>query len=409
MVKLHFNYKDLFRSARLAFSIQRVWINFVGLVVGFVVYDVLTYVSFLAAGKGFVPMWERFGLFPCLYGIGGPWYSWLIFWVGVILLIAILLLTNTAVSRAVYMNLKGETFYTWKEAFGFSLKRWGSVLAAPTAIIGIIAFFVVGAIIMGLIGRIPYVGELGTAFMTIFYMSSALFVFFLILVLGVALFFVPSIIATTNEDAFEAVFQSFSISTGQPWRIIGYGVVVAVIEILAFVILAWAVKEAFLIFNFLFVIGMGPKFLDLMNNGLALVQSWVYPTLNWIQYAFGSLSQYFYFARDFVPKEVPVVMEISAWIFAISMLAVGVLVVAYAEATGNAGVTLMYLVMRKHQDDENLLERKEEEEEEEETEETAGESEEKEEAKTEEGEPKASDESATDDAEKQASDENKKE
>ena len=159
MVKLHFNYKDLFRSARLAFSVQRVWINFVGLVVGFLAYDVLTYVSFLAAGRGFVPMWERFGLFPCLFGIGGPWYSWVIFWVGVLLLVAILLLTNTAVSRAVYMNLKGETFYTWKEAFGFALKRWGSVLAAPTAIIGIIAFFVVGALVMALLGRIPYVGE----------------------------------------------------------------------------------------------------------------------------------------------------------------------------------------------------------------------------------------------------------
>lgn len=366
MVKLHFDYRDLFRSARLAFSIQRVWINFVGLVIGFLLYDIFTYVSFLTAGKGFIPMWERFGLFPCLFGIGGPWYSWVLFWIGVVVLVAIILLTNTAVSRAVYMNLKGETFYTWKESFGFALKRWGSTLAAPTAIIGIILFFAIGAIIMGLLGRIPYVGELGTGLMTIFYMSSALFVFFLILVLIVALFFVPSIIATTNEDAFESVFQSFSISTGQPWRIIGYGIVVFVVEVLGFVILAWAVKEAFLIFNFLFVVGMGAKFVDLMNNGMALVQSWVYPTVNWIQYAFGDFSRYFYFARDFVPKEVPVVMEISAWIFAISMLAVGGLVVSYASAIGNSGVTLMYLVMRKHQDDENLLERKEEEEEEEE-------------------------------------------
>ncbi|GBE28450.1 hypothetical protein BMS3Bbin03_02389 [bacterium BMS3Bbin03] len=369
MVKLHFDYRDLFRSARLAFSIQRVWINFIGLFFGFLLYDVLTYVSFLTASQGFIPMWERFGLFPCLFGIGGPWYSWVIYAIGVLLLIAIVLLTNTAVSRAVYMNLKGETFYTWKEAFGFSLKRWGSVLAAPTAIIGIIVFFGVGAIIMGLLGRIPYVGELGTGLMTLFYMSSSLFVFFLILVLFVAFLFVPSIIATTDEDAFEAVFQSFSISTGQPWRIIAYGVVVAAIEILGFVILAWAVKEAFLIFNFLFLIGMGDKFSDLMNNGMALIQGWVYPTLNWIQYAFGDMSRYFYFARDFVPKELSAVMQISAWFFAVLMGVVGGLIVSYAEAIGNSGLTLVYLIMRKHQDDENLLERKEEEEEEESSEE----------------------------------------
>lgn len=369
MVKLHFDYRDLFRSARLAFSIQRVWINFVGLFFGFLLYDVLTYVSFLTASQGFIPMWERFGLFPCLFGIGGPWYSWVIYAIGVLFLIAIVLLTNTAVSRAVYMNLKGETFYTWKEAFGFSLKRWGSTLAAPTAIIGIIVFFGVSAIVMGLFGRIPYIGELGTGLMTLFYMSSSLFVFFLILILFVAFLFVPSIIATTDEDAFEAVFQSFSISTGQPWRIIAYGVVVAAIEILGFVILAWAVKEAFLIFNFLFLIGMGEKFSDLMNNGMALIQGWVYPTLNWIQYAFGDTSRYFYFARDFVPKELSAVMQISSWFFAILMGVVGGLVVSYAEAIGNSGLTLVYLILRKHQDDENLLERKEEEEEEESSEE----------------------------------------
>ncbi len=386
MVELHFNYKDLFRSARVAFSLQRVWINFLGLVMGYGIYLVLTYVSLVLAGQSFLAMWDRFGLFPCLFALGGgPWYSYVIYIIGLLALVAFVLLTNTAVSRAVYMNLKGETFYTWKEAFGFAFKKWGSVLGAPVAIIGIIIFFVVGAIVMGLIGRIPYVGEFATAFLTLFYMGSGLFVFFLVLVLGVALFFVPSIIATTNEDGFEAVFQSFSISTGQPWRIIAYGIVVAVIEILAFVILAFSVKQAWFIYSELFTLAMGDKFVDLGQQALYYTQYVLAPTRVWLEYVFGDFVGAFYFSKDFFPvMDLALWMKICAYIFAIFMLAVGGLVVSYAEATGNAGVTLAYLVMRKKHDGENLLERKEEEEEELTTEEEEKKEEEKAEEKKEE-------------------------
>jgi hypothetical protein len=294
MVELHFNYKDLFRSARVAFSLQRIWINFLGLLMAYGFYLVFTYVSLMVAGKSFLAMWERFGLFPCLFSVGGPWYSFVLYIIGLLGLVAFLLLTNTAVSRAVYMNLKGETFYTWKEAFGFAFKKWASVLGAPVAILGIIVFFVIGALVMGLFGRIPYVGEFVTAFLTLFYMGSGLFVFFLVLVLGVAFFFVPAIIATTNEDGFEAVFQSFSIATGQPWRIIAYGVVVAVIEVLAFVILAYSVKQAWFIYSGLFGLAMGDKFMQLGQQALYYTQYVLAPTRVWFDYLFGDFASVFY-------------------------------------------------------------------------------------------------------------------
>jgi len=363
MTKLYFDFRDIFRAPRIAFSLQRVWINFLGLAAAFILYLIFTYVGLLVSGRGFAAMWDMFGLLPYVFGLGVPWYGWVIYWIGIVAALAVLLLTNTAVSRAVYMNLKGETFYTWKEAFQFAFKKWGSVLAAPTAILGIIAFFVIGALIMGLLGRIPYVGELGTSFLTIFYMASALFLFFLIIIFVVSLLFVPAIIATTNEDAFEAVFQTFSISTGQPWRLVVYGVLVGILELVGLVILAWAVKRSYLIFNYLFMPSMGDKFTEVTGQGMYLLQSWVGSSQLWIEYVFGDYSRYFYFARDFAPLDVGIVKEISAYIFAICMLIVGGLVLAYGEAIGNAGMTLNYLILRKKHDGENLLERKEEEEE----------------------------------------------
>lgn len=394
MVELHFNYKDMFRSARLAFSIQRVWINFIGLAMGYALYLVLTYLSFLAAGKTFISMWTRFGLFPCLFSTGGPWYSFIIYIVAVLMLLAFILITNTAVSRAVYMNLKGETFYTWKEALKFAFKKWASVIGAPVAIVGIIIFFVIGAAVMALIGKIPYFGEIFTSVLTLFYMGSGLFVFFLTLVLGVALFFVPAIIATTNEDGFEAVFQSFSISTGQPWRLIGYGVIVAVLEMSAFVLLAFSVKEAWYIYSLIFQNVMGETFAQLGQQALYYVQYVLALSRNIIEYLFGGFAGSFYFSHDFfsVP-DMGVWMKICSYIFAIFMLIAGGLVVSFAWASGNAGLTLMYLVMRKKHDGENLLERKdEEEEEEEEKAEESGEDKTEEKEETKENEEKTSEE-----------------
>jgi hypothetical protein len=205
--------------------------------------------------------------------------------------------------------------------------------------------------------------------MTFFYMGSGLFVFFLLLVLGVALVFVPSIIATTNEDGFEAVFQSFSIATGQPWRIIGYGAVVCAIELLAFVLMAFSVKEAWFIYSFIFESAMGEKFMELGQQALYYAQYSLAVSRNWIDYAFGDAASSFYFARDFTSiLDMSVWGKICAYIFAIFMLFTGGLVVSFAEATGNSGLTLMYLIMRKKHDGENLLERKDEEEEDEEVE-----------------------------------------
>ena len=370
MVELNFNFKDLFRSARLAFSIQRIWINFFGLAMGYSLYLILTYLSFFSAGESLLAMWDRFGLFPCLFSIGGPWYSYIIYIFAVIVLVTFFLITNTAVSRAIYMNLKGETFYTWKEAFKFAFKKISSIIGAPVAIIGIMIFFAIGAVVMGLIGKIPYAGEFITAFLTLFYMGSGLFIFFLSLVLIVALFFVPAIIATTNEDGFEAVFQSFSIATGQPWRIIGYGVVVCVIEILAFVLMAFSVKEAWNIYALIFHYAMGEKFAEIGQQALYYVQYPLAISRNWMEFAFGDWVGSFYFSKDFISVTgMSFWAEICSYIFAVFMLVIGGLVVSFAEATGNAGLTLMYLVMRKKHDGENLLERKDEEEEDEDEEE----------------------------------------
>jgi hypothetical protein len=68
MIALRFDYRDLFRSPRLAFSFQRLWIQSIGLFIGYAAYVILTYLSFLIGGESLGSVWLRFGLLPCAFG-----------------------------------------------------------------------------------------------------------------------------------------------------------------------------------------------------------------------------------------------------------------------------------------------------------------------------------------------------
>lgn len=369
MVQLRFDFRDLFRSARLGFSMQRMWIAFVGYGIGYIGYFIFTYLSLLANGKGLGEAWNDSGLLPCLFGAGGArWYAWIIFALGVAILLAAYLLTSTAIARASYMLLKGNNFYTWREAFAFALRKASSVLSTPVAIAVMAGCFVVGGLIIGLLARvIPYVGELGASLFTFTWMFSALLLFFLLVVLAVSIIIVPAIIATTDEDAFEAVFQSFSVLWSQPWRFVVYEALIGITTFVCMGLFAFAVKQAFLLMCAIFSVSwsFGDKFINLASHGQYLLQKWLFVSQDWARALYWKLSPYLYFAREFYPiKGLSATLTISAYLFALTMLAVAWWVVSYGMAVLQIGNTLLYVIIKKIKDQENLLERKDKEEEE---------------------------------------------
>jgi len=403
-MKMHFNYKDLFKAPRIALSFQRIWVNGLGLIAGYAIYVIISYVGLLVSGFSFSEIWNKSGLLPCAFVYQNvPWYGLTIYLVGVAAFLAVLLMVNTAVARLTYMVLRNELFYTWTQAYKFALKKWISVLGAMITFIFMIAFFIIGALIMGLIGRIPYVGELGTALLTIPYVLAALLLFFISIVFLVGINYVPAIIATSDEDALGGVFQSFSITYNQPVRLVTYSTILGFLYVVGGFIFAAAIKYSYLIFSTLFSVGMGEKFSKIAEHALYLVHK-TFPGLDSIlNQIFGDWANYIYFSQAHYAVQLPVVQDISAYIFAIFLIIFGFFVVGYAEALGNSGLAIVYTVLYKIQEDENLLERedeelKEEEEEEEKSEETT------EEAATEGGEEKTEEKK-----EDQSEEENKKE
>ncbi len=392
MLKLKFDWRDMFKAPRVAFSLQRMWIQLVGMSVGYLIYLILSYLSLALAGYELKAAWSQFGLLPCLFAIGDafPWTSWLLAGLGGLIFFFVFLITNTAVSRAVYMTSKGNSFYTWREAFSFSFRKIWSILLTPVSMVVLIGFMILGAFVVGLLGKIPVVGEIGVSLFAVLWIVSSLLVIFFAIVAVVATVLLPGVLATTDEDAFEAVFQSFSIVWSQPSRFIFYEAMAVALSVVAMGVFAFFVKEALAVMNFLFASFMGGDYVNLANNGQALLQSWTLLAQNIVSAVYHDFTNLIFFSREFImipPADLPVSVVVASYIFALNLLFMAGAVVSYGISTFTAGNTLAFIVLKYRKDEENLLERQDAEEESEEddegesdaarTEETSEEKEEK--------------------------------
>jgi len=347
------------------------WIQLVGMTVGYVGYLILTYLAYLSTGMGVGTTWSKYGLLPCLFAANEvfPWYAWIIYAIGDLLIVAAFLVANTAVARATYMQAKGNNFYSWREAYAFAFRKAMSVLLTPVSLAVLIGLMVLGSLVISLLGKIPFVGELGVSLFTVFWCFAALLVCFFAVITVVAIFLVPSIIATTDEDAFEAVFQSFSITWNQPWRLVIYEAMTVVCAGIAMGIFAFAVKASVIVMNKLFGAFMGADYINLANNGQAMLQGWLLMGQNVVEGIYRALTPKVYFARDFImipANELPTTVVISSYLFALSLLFIGGWIISYGLSTFTVGNMFLYLALRKKKDGENLLERKDKEEEQEE-------------------------------------------
>jgi hypothetical protein len=224
-----------------------------------------------------------------------------------------------------------------------------------------IAFFVIGSFVVGFIGRIPVIGELGNFLLIIPYILAALLLLFILIVTFVGVFLVPAIIATSDEDSLGGVFQSFSITYNQPWRLIIYSALSGLLEISGIIVFAFALKKAYLLLEGLFKIGMGNKFQAICEHGFFLFEKSFPQLYSWMQYLFGTFSEQVYLGYHHVPLTLSASENIAAYIFAIFMILLGGAVISYGEAIRNGGFTIMYVNLYKFHENENILEREDEE------------------------------------------------
>lgn len=362
MTKLHFNYKDIFRALRLGFSAKKVWMMFLGLFFGVVGYSGITYLAHLIAGSDLLTIWSESRLLPVpdqlLYPF--PWYSWVLYGVGVLFFVCAVLITGTAVSKVTYEQLRGDEFYESREAFRFAFRHYSSVLASPLLLAGFVALLVAAGLIAGLLSSIPYFGELFVGLVAVPAFLAALFIVYLLVVLLFGLLIGPSIVGATRNDTFDTIFEVFSCVNEQPGRLIWYVAIVAGLSKIGSFLFAVASSVAGRIAYMTVRPFAGAKLDDIMANAAfyfnITLPEWSPET---IRQAFTGIADWLGFPQIYTTGQYSSVNwanDISSAFTGMAFYVVLLLVIAFGCTVWFSGNTLVYAVLAKKKDDKNILE-----------------------------------------------------
>jgi len=396
MTKFYFDVRDVFRAPRLALSGKKILLQFIGLLVGYLGYLVFTYFAFLSSGSSFFQTWKFHGLFPLSDFPFVEWHSWLIFIIGCLVALICWLLASTMVGKVTYEQLKGDDFYSSKEAFRFLKKHFGPAFLSPLSMLAFIAFLIICGIVVGLLGKIPYLGELGIG---IFYLvplfAAALCLAYVVFILFVSLLLAPAVVATLKEDTFETIVQIFSTVWNQAWRYFVYTGLIGVMSKVGIFIFGYFSFRAVQFIHLTCGVFMKDKLTDISEEALSYITIPQH-LLDYFSNIFSGVNFRFH-----LPEIGPGIYlnwsgQISAFLIAISLIFVIFMVLSYGLAIISTGQTLTYIILRKKKDDENLLERKTETEEEEERKEAEEKEKEEKEGEAVEAEEKPSEEKSSD-------------
>ena len=176
------------------------------------------------------------------------------------------------------------------EAISFGAKKFTSFFAAPLLLVAIIIFIGLFIFVLGLIGNIPWVGELVIAIaLPLALVAGALIAAIAIgMIIGFNLMF-PTI-AYEGSDCCDAINRSINYVYTRPWRMIFYTFIASVygsicylfVRFLAFLLLfsTWAFLQMGVWtenanqVNKLDAIWPEPEFMNLLGNASATAANW---------------------------------------------------------------------------------------------------------------------------------------
>ncbi len=360
-INLYFDVRDIFRAPRLALSGKKIWTMMEATFVGYVIYFLFSYFALLAKGESFGELWENFGIFPppaalqtITMGIEETgWGATILSVIGILAGLVCFVLGATAVARITYKQLKGDEFYSSRDAWRFVKKHWHAPVFTHVSILIIAAFFVIMAVIFALIGKIPYLGELFFGIPYLFWFAGSVFVVYTMVVVIISIFFTHAIVGAMEEDTMGAVFQNYSITWSQPWRIVLYFPLIYLLVAIGGAIFYFFMTQGYNLVNIVF----GREWL--MGEKLARMIGWVVGET----FISGPATLIGWAAPDFFLTEPAGAMEYVGGAFiAVSIFIVFWAILSYAFCIEVAGQTIALVIFKKRSDDDNLLERKDEEE-----------------------------------------------
>ena len=359
----YFDFRDVFRAGRSGFKGKKIGMHFLGLMIGYVVYEGLTYLGLV--GSGLIrEFWARYGMRPVFFHTEGlsaglPLSATILMGIGVAFWLIVYYIFSTAVSKVAVEELRGDEFFSVTDALKFACSHWKSIFATMIALIGIFAFCLFWPSLVGLLDLIPGIQQaaehFGTPVLAIFAIPVyflGLFMVLLIVAFIIGLFLIPPIVAVTGEDTFEAIYQLLSVIWNQPWRLVVYEAIMKFVKVLGTVIFAGVSA-----------VGM---YLALLPSMLLAEQGGVHYFANVVARSLRIIGFSGDLATSIIPGSslggaMPWTLDVATFFLSVSFIMIAAIVLAYPLSIMSAGYTIVYVILRKKTTDENMLDIEEDE------------------------------------------------
>jgi len=340
MRKLTGNWTDIFNGFSVALDIKKMFVGFIGI---FLTLVIIGLIPVLVAGyinpsiKDISNPGELYKSAIATIMAGTLWKVSL-FVAGIyLLLIMVWSYLGGIISRIAAVNITKDEGLDLKKAISFANKKYISLFSPfILSILGFL-FFLVCNLLGGVVGRVPYVGELLVALLLPLAIISGFIMVFILIGYAFSARFFISTIAVESSDAFDAVSRSFQYLYAEPWRYIWYVLVAKVYGIIttAFV---WFFGGMMIVISLATVkLGMGLKLHDIMClTGLPCNMT---PSIG----------------------PMPATYHIAAYIIMFWLVLLIGMLLAYVVSYCCSAQTIIYLLMRKKVDDIEMTELYEEE------------------------------------------------
>jgi hypothetical protein len=342
-----FSFTDVAWAPARALSAKQIALMTAALIGGLIAYNLFSYLALLIQGDSFSAVYSAFGFFSFEPGAYAGLIPRLVFWAGACVALYIIMLGMFAVAAINVESIRGNRFFSAREAFRFTLARAGQLARAEIAILLFVLFIVFLFFLLGLVVRIPYVGEW---FYAIFFVIPnfivALFTVFIIFVVLLSVILLPAVAAAERRgETFAVILETFSTIIRLPLRWGCYTVFTLVAAKVCSFVYAYFCFRAVQFMTAASSLGGGEKVPTLVRSGLANL-----PVRSDLVYQVTNILPGVRWGFDIPSGSIWHADSAAAHVVAFMLLVVFTTILGYGLAIVAAGQTRAYAVLKYFKD-----------------------------------------------------------
>ena len=341
------SFSDVAWAPARALSAKQIALMTAALLGGLIAYNIFSYLALIVQGDSFSSVYSAFGFFSFEPRVYAGLIPKLVFWAGACVALYVTMLGMFAVAAINVESIRGNRFFSARDAIRFTFARAGQLARAEIAILVFVLFIVFLFFLLGLIVRIPFLGEWFYAvFFVIPNFIVALFTVFIIFVVILSVILLPAVAAAERRgETFAVILETFSTIIRLPLRWGCYTAFTLVAAKLCSFVYAYFCYRAVQFMTAATSLGGGDKVPDLVKSGLTNL-----PVRSDLVYQITNVFPGVRWGFDIPPGSIWSTDSAAAHVVAFMLLVVITTILGYGLAIVAAGQARSYAVLKYYKD-----------------------------------------------------------